>query len=504
MVPTDPDDLINLGLVSSEASPEASALSADTARGVRAALAGLRAEQRRALVLAYFYGMTAAEIERGRVDPARHGQDACPGGPEAAERVDDERREPSVSEDEMGPLLGCERYAGELAELALGISVGRERAEALSHLEQCQQCQAEMERLSVAADAMLEVMPGLEPPLGFEVRLAERLRAGAAVRQWSGTRWRVRRISLVLACLLAIAGLGAGLSAGWLARGGSSPAQSAFGTGPGGSVSTRSLVSAGRAVGYVTVYSGPDWDGGGGGWLFMSLSAGSWSGAAQCEVRLADGAKLMLGKFWLDDGYGAWGVALASGTGRITSASVVTPRGVLASASFASRADSSGPGSSASSRLGRSLIARRPLTRGRRLRSRPRARRRRRQLRGHRAARRPRSPRRGPRVTGLRPVRRRSRPRCRADRSAASGTTYGSGLSRTGPSSYTSLTGIFWQIARRIGPSTTARWVSGRLRRAELGRGLLRLLGGAFLLEGLPCFLGRVLLWRLVCQVELL
>ena len=68
----------------------------------------------------------------------------------------------------------------------------------------------------------------------------------------------------------------------------------------------------------------------------MSLSAGSWSGAAQCEVRLADGAKVMLGNFWLDDGYGAWGVALASGTGRITSASVVTPRGVLASASFAS------------------------------------------------------------------------------------------------------------------------------------------------------------------------
>ena len=68
-VPTDPDDLINLGLVSNEASPEASALSADTARGVRAALAGLRAEQRRALVLAYFYGMTAAEISAAESIP---------------------------------------------------------------------------------------------------------------------------------------------------------------------------------------------------------------------------------------------------------------------------------------------------------------------------------------------------------------------------------------------------------------------------------------------------
>jgi RNA polymerase sigma-70 factor (ECF subfamily) len=61
-VPTDPDDLINLGLVSNEASPEGAALSSDVARGLHLALSGLPADQRRALVLAYFYGMTAAEI----------------------------------------------------------------------------------------------------------------------------------------------------------------------------------------------------------------------------------------------------------------------------------------------------------------------------------------------------------------------------------------------------------------------------------------------------------
>ena len=61
-VPTDPDTLIGLGLVSNEPSPDDAALSSDAAAGVRAALAGLRPEQRRAVVLAYFYGMTAAEI----------------------------------------------------------------------------------------------------------------------------------------------------------------------------------------------------------------------------------------------------------------------------------------------------------------------------------------------------------------------------------------------------------------------------------------------------------
>jgi RNA polymerase sigma factor (sigma-70 family) len=61
-IPTDPDDLIGLGLVSNEVSPDDAAVNSEGARGVRLALAGLRAEQRRALVLAYFYGMTAAEI----------------------------------------------------------------------------------------------------------------------------------------------------------------------------------------------------------------------------------------------------------------------------------------------------------------------------------------------------------------------------------------------------------------------------------------------------------
>jgi len=68
-VPTDPDDLVNLGLASSEVSPETAALSADAARGLRLALAALRAEQRRALVLAYFYGMTAAEISEREAIP---------------------------------------------------------------------------------------------------------------------------------------------------------------------------------------------------------------------------------------------------------------------------------------------------------------------------------------------------------------------------------------------------------------------------------------------------
>ena len=74
----------------------------------------------------------------------------------------------------------CERYADELAELALGTMTGRERAHILTHVESCPGCQAEMEQLSLAADSLLEVVPGVEPPLGFEVRLMERIGTGGA------------------------------------------------------------------------------------------------------------------------------------------------------------------------------------------------------------------------------------------------------------------------------------------------------------------------------------
>ena len=97
----------------------------------------------------------------------------------------------------LGPE--CGRYAEEIAELALGISTGRQRAQVLAHLEACPRCHAEMEQLSLAADSLLEVVPGVEPPLGFEVRLMERLWAGRMARQPVRRQWFVRRSSLALA-----------------------------------------------------------------------------------------------------------------------------------------------------------------------------------------------------------------------------------------------------------------------------------------------------------------
>lgn len=234
-----------------------------------------------------------------------------------------------MSDRDANARPGCARYSGDLAEMAIGILTGRERAMALAHVEGCATCQAEMEQLSLAADSLLEVVPTIEPPLGFEVRLMDRLGSPRvtprAARGWSG----LRRSSLLATCVLVLVAVGAGIAGGWFARGSERPAQtSAFGTEPGGSLQAESLVDGGRTVGEVTVYSGKK------SWVYMTLDDGSWSGKAVCQVRLADGTTVPLGTFWLDKGYGAWGVTLPAGTGPIETASVVSGKNVLATARF--------------------------------------------------------------------------------------------------------------------------------------------------------------------------
>jgi RNA polymerase sigma-70 factor (ECF subfamily) len=68
-VPIDPDDIINLGIASNEPDPSDHAQRTDASARVRVALGTLPVEQRRALVLAAFYGFTADEISRQECIP---------------------------------------------------------------------------------------------------------------------------------------------------------------------------------------------------------------------------------------------------------------------------------------------------------------------------------------------------------------------------------------------------------------------------------------------------
>ena len=70
---------------------------------------------------------------------------------------------------------GCGEYADAAAELALGVLTGRERAGALAHLDHSDAYRETVRQLTITAEQLLELLPALEPPAGFETRVLARL-----------------------------------------------------------------------------------------------------------------------------------------------------------------------------------------------------------------------------------------------------------------------------------------------------------------------------------------
>ncbi|HUZ21632.1 MAG TPA: zf-HC2 domain-containing protein [Acidimicrobiales bacterium] len=240
---------------------------------------------------------------------------------------------------------GCGRFADDLAELALGTLTGRERAELLGHLEGCPRCTEEVEGLSAAADSLLLAVPEAEPPVGFEVRVLDRLaaarrdpsvpRLGArrrGGRRWAGpagaprTRSARRLVASAAAAALLAASVGFGIGR---ATGGGGRSNAAPGVALNGNVVEASLLSAGHARGVVYVDEGDP------GWLFMTVERMGSVGPVTCEVTTASGHTVMLGTFWLQSGHGAWASQLPGNLGPLRSARVRASDGtVLASASL--------------------------------------------------------------------------------------------------------------------------------------------------------------------------
>ncbi len=111
---------------------------------------------------------------------------------------------------------GCAALQDELAELALGVLTGRERARALAHVESCARCAEELEHLSRAADAVVQVAPEIEPPMGFEVRLFERMGVSdvrhGRLRRLRPSTWAVGAFAAAAAVVALAVGLSLGLS----------------------------------------------------------------------------------------------------------------------------------------------------------------------------------------------------------------------------------------------------------------------------------------------------
>jgi anti-sigma-K factor RskA len=231
--------------------------------------------------------------------------------------------------------MGCEEFADVAAELALGVLTGRERAQALMHLDQCEACRENVRQLTMTGEELLGLLPSSEPPPGFETRVMERIGLATAspgprpVSQisqarhfgWNRTVIRSRRMLAAAAVVLTIAVSGIG---GWgLHAATSHPSTSAL-------RSATLLSATHQSVGQVFVYNGSSW------WMYMSVATNSGNINVTCELEGTDGRITTVGSFKLVDGYGYWGSPVPSNVGQVTGARLVSTDGtVVASASIA-------------------------------------------------------------------------------------------------------------------------------------------------------------------------
>jgi Putative zinc-finger len=214
---------------------------------------------------------------------------------------------------------GCEEYENELAELALGVLTGRERARVLSHVDSCPRCAEELEVLSRTADTVVMAAPEMEPPLGFEVRLFERMgvtdvRPRRRRRHLRGSRW--------VPALVGVAAVAAALALGLSLTSSPTPnvtAQSQRSR----QVVTAALVANDKTVGHVMTVGGDT------PWLSMTLDDSAASGTVRCVVVTADGTRHWVGTFDAHEGYGAWMAPLHVDPADVRTAEVVAPSGTV-------------------------------------------------------------------------------------------------------------------------------------------------------------------------------
>jgi hypothetical protein len=219
--------------------------------------------------------------------------------------------------------MNCAEFAEVAAELELGVLTGRERADAVGHLDHCAACAAGIRQLTVV-EQLIGLLPTSEPPLGFETRVMERL--GFAVpRPRSPLHWRqpepghrARRMLAAAAVVVA----GAGLGGRWL--------HVAIAAPPGPAFSSAALLSADHQnEGEVVVYKGEPR------WMYVAVHLGTGSGVVICQLEGAGGRFTTMGSFRLTDGHGSWGSPGWVAQGTPVGARLLASDGtVLATATF--------------------------------------------------------------------------------------------------------------------------------------------------------------------------
>ncbi|MCC5475174.1 zf-HC2 domain-containing protein [Streptomyces barringtoniae] len=243
----------------------------------------------------------------------------------------------------MSSDANCDKLREIAAELALGVLPGRERAEAVAHLDRCANCREYVRWLTLVGDRLIGLLPDREPPAGFEARVARRLAEQAAASEAAGgaagrvardLRGRVRRGRLRLAAVATALTVAVGF-AGWgIGTAVESVVASTAPAAESEPMLVGDMISATRGGGKVgEVYAHP----GTPGWIFVSVDSagprGTYTGKVTCLLQHSDGTTVRVGDFPLSAGRGEWGVAAPGDLSTLSGTRLTTPGGtVLATA----------------------------------------------------------------------------------------------------------------------------------------------------------------------------
>jgi len=227
--------------------------------------------------------------------------------------------------------LTCAEARQAAAEFALDILEPDERVTILAHLAHCRACQDEVDSMSVVGARLLDLIPGTEPPLGFELRVLARVHDldehHAPGRASYSHRHRVRRPGLLhrprlMAGVAAASAVVTLVSLGWFAGRTSSDHTTH-------AVLTADFHQGSRDIGEIYTYGGSR------PWLTMTVHGVTGAEKVTCLIVWKNGDVTNLGSFGLVSGSGSWSAPDKAGIAGLTGARLVGPTGqVIATANF--------------------------------------------------------------------------------------------------------------------------------------------------------------------------
>jgi predicted anti-sigma-YlaC factor YlaD len=193
----------------------------------------------------------------------------------------------------------CDEVRELIPELAMGVAPGERRAAALAHLATCSDCRTVLQLTTDVVDELILLVPGREPPAGFEAR------ALSAIA--SSTHRRGPRATWLAAAAVVLAAVGGGLVIRWTDSGDLRVADQYRRTlqvADGRYLRAADLATtSGASAGHVYAYEGSP------SWVFMTLE-GAPSGDYAVRLVTKDGRTRRIGECWVRGGRGSWGTAV--------------------------------------------------------------------------------------------------------------------------------------------------------------------------------------------------